>query len=60
VGLFWLLVIAAIKVGRWPYAAGAAGAGLLGFLLLARAIAVGRGRAQDETAAADVRATGTA
>jgi NADH-quinone oxidoreductase subunit H len=60
VGLFWLLVIAAIKVGRWPYAAGAAGAGLLGFLLLARAIAVGRGRAQDEQAAADARATGTA
>jgi NADH-quinone oxidoreductase subunit H len=59
VGLFWLLVIAAIKVGRWPYAAGAAGAGLLGFLLLARAIAVGRGRAQDEQAAADARATGT-
>jgi NADH-quinone oxidoreductase subunit H len=60
VGLFWLLVIGAIKVGRWPYAAGAAGAGLLGFLLLARAIAVGRGRALDEQAAADARATETA
>src|ERR1700730_4597155 len=47
-GLFWLLVIAAIKVGRWQYAFGAAGAGLLGFLLLARAIAVGRARTDDD------------
>jgi NADH-quinone oxidoreductase subunit H len=60
VGLFWLLVIAAIKEGRWPYAAGAAGAGLLGLLLLTRAIAVGRARSEIERDAADVRATGGA
>ena len=50
VSLFWLLVIAAIKQGRWTYAAGAAGAGLLAFLLLARAITVGRERASAERA----------
>jgi NADH-quinone oxidoreductase subunit H len=54
-GLFWLLVIAAIKVGRWQYAFGAAGAGLLGFLLLARAIAVGRARTDDDRRAAAIR-----
>jgi NADH-quinone oxidoreductase subunit H len=48
VGLFWLIVIAAIKVGRWPYAFVAAGAGLLGFALLSRAVVVGRARAADE------------
>jgi NADH-quinone oxidoreductase subunit H len=49
-GLFWLLVIAAIKVGRWPFAAGAAGSGLAAALLLGRALAVGRARAGDERA----------
>jgi len=50
VSLFWLLVIAAIKVGRWQYAVGAAVAGFLGFVLLTRAIAVGAARAEDERA----------
>jgi NADH-quinone oxidoreductase subunit H len=58
VALFWLLVIAAIKVGRWQYAFGAAGAGLLGFLLLARAISVGRARGEDERRAAFQRTPG--
>ena len=58
VSLFWLLVIAAIKIGRWPYAFVAAGAGLLGFALLARAIAVGRARAEDERRAVLRRAAG--
>ena len=48
IALFWLLVIAAIKVGRWQYAFGAAGAGLLGFAVLSRAIVVGRARADDQ------------
>jgi NADH-quinone oxidoreductase subunit H len=48
IALFWLLVIAAIKVGRWPYAAGAAGSGLLAALLLTRALAVGRARAGED------------
>ena len=58
VSLFWLLVIAAIKIGRWPYAFVAAGAGLLGFALLARAIAVGRARAEDDRRAVLRRAAG--
>jgi len=50
-GLFWLLVIAAIKEGRWTYAVGAAAGGLVAVLLLARAMAVGRARARiDEQA----------
>jgi NADH-quinone oxidoreductase subunit H len=48
VGLFWLLVIAAIKQGRWTYAGGAAIAGVIGFALLARAISVGRARSAGE------------
>ena len=48
VGLFWLLVIAAIKQGRWTYAGGAAIAGVIGFALLARAISVGRTRSAGE------------
>jgi len=47
-GLFWLLVIAAIKEGRWTYALGAAGAGVVALLLLVRAMAVGRARARVE------------
>jgi len=47
IALFWLLVIAAIKVGRWPYAVGAAAGGLLAFILLTRAMAVGKARAAD-------------
>ena len=58
IGLFWLLVIAAIKEGRWPYAVGAAAAGLLGFLLLARALAVGKARAEDERRAAETGPSG--
>ena len=46
--LFWLLVLAAIKVGRWPYAIGAAAGGLAAFLLLSRALAVGKARAADQ------------
>ena len=49
--LFWLLVIAAVKVGRWTYVGGAFAAGVLGFLLLSRALAVGRARLADERAA---------
>jgi NADH-quinone oxidoreductase subunit H len=48
VGLFWLLVIAAIKQGRWTYAAGAAVAAVIVFALLARAIVVGRSRSVGE------------
>ncbi|HEY2429559.1 MAG TPA: complex I subunit 1 family protein, partial [Acidimicrobiales bacterium] len=48
IALFWLLVLAAIKVGRWPYAVGAAVAGLAAFLLLSRALAVGKARAADQ------------
>jgi len=48
VGLFWLLVVAAIKQGRWTYALGAAIAAVILFPLLARAIAVGRGRSIGE------------
>ena len=47
-GLFWLLVIAAIKYGGGAYAAWGFGAGVVGFALLARAIAVGRARAAGE------------
>jgi NADH-quinone oxidoreductase subunit H len=50
IALFWLLVIAAIKVGRWPYAVGAAGGGLVAFALLTRAMAVGKARAGEEAA----------
>jgi len=50
--LFWLLVIAAVKVGRWTYVGGAFVAGVLGFVLLSRAIAVGRARLADERTAA--------
>jgi NADH-quinone oxidoreductase subunit H len=50
IALFWLLVIAAIKVGRWPYAVGAAAAGLVAFLLLSRALAVGKSRAEEQRA----------
>jgi len=46
--LFWLLVIAAIKVGRWPYAVGSAVAALIGFAGLSRALTVGRQRAGDQ------------
>ena len=56
--LFWLLVIAAIKVGRWQYAFGAAAAGLVGFIGLARAISVGSGRAEQERRAAARRRAG--
>jgi len=54
IGLFWLLVIAAIKEGRWTYAGGAAIGGLIGFALLARAIAVGRARAAEQRATGEV------
>jgi NADH-quinone oxidoreductase subunit H len=47
-GLFWMLVIAAIKYGGAAFAAWAFGAGLVGFALLARAIAVGRARSAGE------------
>ena len=50
IALFWLLVIAAIKVGRWPYAVGAAAGGIVAFLLLSRAMTVGKARAADEAA----------
>jgi NADH-quinone oxidoreductase subunit H len=50
IALFWLLVIAAIKVGRWPYAVGAAAVGLAAFLLLSRALAVGKSRAEEQRA----------
>jgi NADH-quinone oxidoreductase subunit H len=46
-GLFWLLVIAAIKADQ-VYAAYAAAAGVLGFALLVRAISVGRARSAGE------------
>jgi len=49
--LFWLLVIAAIKVGRWPYAVGAAVAGVLGFALISRALVVGTARAEESRGA---------
>ena len=52
IALFWLMVIAAIKVGRWPYAVGAAAGGLLAFALLSRAMTVGKARAADEAAQA--------
>jgi NADH-quinone oxidoreductase subunit H len=47
-GLFWLLVIAAIKYGGGAYAAWGFGSGVVGFALLARAIAVGRARSAGE------------
>lgn len=50
IALFWLLVIAAIKVGRWPYAVGAALGGLLAAVLLSRALTVGRSRAAEDRA----------
>jgi NADH-quinone oxidoreductase subunit H len=62
IALFWLLVIAAIKVGRWPYAVGAAAGGLLAFILLTRAMAVGKARAADaadEVAASRRRVEGS-
>ena len=46
--LYWLLVIAAIKVGRWPYAVGSAVAGIIGFAGLTRALTVGRERAAEQ------------
>jgi NADH-quinone oxidoreductase subunit H len=61
IALFWLLVIAAIKVGRWEYAVGAGVVGLVAFLLMSRAIAVGRSRSerdQAETAARRLAARG--
>jgi len=54
VSLFWLLVIAAIKVGRWPYALGALVAGLVAYALLARALAVGKERAADQREEASI------
>jgi NADH-quinone oxidoreductase subunit H len=58
IALFWLLVIAAVKVGRWTYVGGAVVAGVLGFLLLSRALAVGRARLADERNAAAARRNG--
>jgi NADH-quinone oxidoreductase subunit H len=52
IALFWLLVIAAVKVGRWPYVGWAVVAGILGFALLTRALAVGKARLADEREAA--------
>jgi NADH-quinone oxidoreductase subunit H len=46
-GLFWLMVIAAIKADQ-VYAVYAAVGGVLGFALLLRAISVGRGRSARE------------
>ncbi|GAC1591136.1 MAG: hypothetical protein NVS3B21_09330 [Acidimicrobiales bacterium] len=46
--LFWLLVIAAIKVGRWPYALGAGVAAIIGYAGLTRALTVGRQRADEQ------------
>ncbi len=45
--LFWLLVIAAVRVESW-YAAVGVPAGLVVFLLLTRAMAVGRARAEEK------------
>jgi NADH-quinone oxidoreductase subunit H len=47
-GLFWLLVIAAIKYGGGSYAAWGFGAGVVVLALLLRAIAVGRARSAEE------------
>jgi NADH-quinone oxidoreductase subunit H len=55
ISLFWLLVIAAVKVGRWTYVGGAVVAGVLVFMLLSRALAVGRARLADEQDAASSR-----
>ena len=52
ISLFWLLVIAAVKVGRWTYVAGAVAAGVIVFALLSRALAVGKARLADERGAA--------